>query len=165
MRNVFLALLLFILALWYNAISWQKSCQRREGFDDVATMIKNLQEATNEIGDAKSYDVWLGYVYANSPKVATALNDFKRRVFQPSCKFRPNWDTQLPPGMVRPMGAQKADVANVAYKSYLDCLANNSEGCTLKLNDFRARFMEPGCLFLNPSNTDSYVKDYVAPFS
>lgn len=135
-----------------------------DGQTDVAKMIQNLQEASGALGDDKSYGRWIGYMYKHPEGAAEALNDFKSRVFQPSCRFRQDWDTRLPPGLQRPMAAESADVANIAYKAYLDCLANNSEGCILSLDDARKRFMEPGCNFLNPSDTDSYAAHFKPVF-
>ena len=142
--------------------------RRYEGFQaaqtDVAKMIQNLQEASGALGDDKSYGIWVGYLYKHPESAGDALNDFKARVFQPNCSFRQDWDTKLPPGLQRPMAAENADVANIAYKAYLDCLANNSEGCINSLDDARSRFMEPGCSYLNPSDTNSYAVNYKPVF-
>ncbi len=142
--------------------------RRYEGFQaaqtDVATMIRNLQEASGALGDDKSYGLWVGYLYKHPETAGDALNDFKSRVFQPDCAFRQDWDTKLPDGSTRPMAAESAELANVAYKAYLDCLANNSEGCIMSLDDARERFMQPGCNFLNPSNSDSYAANYKPVF-
>ena len=142
--------------------------RRYEGFQaaqtDVAQMIRNLQEASGKLGDDKSYGLWVGYMYKNPKDATDALNDFKKRVFQPNCAFRQDWDTKLPAGKSRPMAAENAEIANIAYKAYIDCLANNSEGCILSLDDARERFMAPGCNFLNPADTDSYMKDYKPVF-
>lgn len=134
------------------------------GQTDVAKMLQNLQEASGALGDDKSYGLWVGYMYKHPEMAADALNDFKSRVFQPNCTFRQDWDTQLPPGLQRPMAAENAELANIAYKAYLDCLANNSEGCINSLDDARSRFMGPGCNFLNPPDTDSYAVNYKPVF-
>jgi hypothetical protein len=148
-------------------VGWKYIFGSREGFEgqpDVAKMIQNLQEASGALGDDKSYGLWVGYMYKYPEMAADALNDFKSRVFQPNCTFRQDWDTKLPPGLQRPMAAENAELANIAYKAYLDCLANNSEGCIKSLDDARARFMGPGCNYLNPPDTDSYAVNYKPVF-
>ena len=164
------ALILAIVAIVFAVVQVGAKYlyHRYEGFQaaqtDVAKMLQNLQEASGQLGDDKSYGLWVGYMYKNPQGATEALNDFKKRVFQPNCSFRQDWDTNLPPGKSRPMAAENAEIANIAYKAYLDCLANNSEGCVLSLDDARERFMAPGCNFLNPSDTDSYMRDYKPVF-
>jgi hypothetical protein len=161
-----IAILSIVFAILQDGVKY--IYRRYEGFQaaqtDVATMIRNLQEASGALGDDKSYGLWVGYLYKHPETAGDALNDFKSRVFQPDCAFRQDWDTKLPDGSTRPMAAESAELANVAYKAYLDCLANNSEGCIMSLDDARERFMQPGCNFLNPSNTDSYAANYKPVF-
>jgi hypothetical protein len=103
-------------------------------------------------------------MYKDPPTGSRSLNDIKKRMFQPSCKFRQDWSTNLPPGLNRPIPAQTKDLANMAYKNYLDCLARPDGLCIASLADVRARFFEPGCEFLNPSDPSSYSQNFQAIF-
>jgi len=155
---------LFILAMLYN--EYRKRHPLTEGYADaIATMMNNLDAATGKLGDGKSYELWIGYAYQNPDKSALALDDFKARTMTPNCMFRKDWFKTLPAGMERPMAAQNKDLANAAYKTYLDCLSNNSEICITQLDDFRKRFMEPGCNFRAPNDSSLYAKDYRPVFS
>ncbi len=155
---------LFILAMLYN--EYRKRHPLTEGYADaIATMMNNLDAATGKLGDGKSYELWIGYAYQNPDKSALALDDFKARALTPNCMFRKDWFKTLPKGMERPMPAQNKDLANAAYKTYLDCLSNNSMICVKQLDDFRTRFMEPGCNLRAPSDSSLYAKDYRPMFS
>lgn len=164
---------LFILAMLYN--EYRKRHPLYEGYapapseqtnaNAVATMMNNLSAATGKLGDGKSYELWIGYAYQNPDKSALALDDFKARTMMPNCMFRKDWFKTLPTGMQRPMAAQNKDLANAAYKTYLDCLSNNSAVCINQLDDFRTRFMESGCNFRAPSDSSLYAKDYRPMFS
>lgn len=165
---------LFILAMLYNEYRKRRpltegyappSPQTNDTSNDIATMMNNLAAATGKLGDGKSYELWVGYAYQNPDKSAKALDDFKARTMTPNCMFRRDWFKTLPAGMGRPMAAQNKDLANTAYKTYLDCLSNNSEICINQLDDFRKRFMEPGCNFRAPSDSSLYAKDYRPVFS
>ncbi len=136
-----------------------------EGFETMRTMNFRIQEILKSQQAKSAYSQWLGYLYANPSKAASALNDFKRRVFQPTCKFRMHWSTQLPSGKSIPIGAKSADLANVAYASYLNCLAKDDLSCVMMLDDFRSRFMEPGCEYLRPNDRKWYNADIRPVFS
>lgn len=139
---------------------------RREGFQEqgVAEMIRNLNAASGVLGDAKSYDLWVGYLYTHSDSSDKALNDMKRRFFDSSCQFRPDWATNLPPGKQRPIGATSADLANAAYQTFFKCVANQSFGCLEALADARERFMQPGCAYGQPQQIDADEKQYTPVF-
>lgn len=160
---------LFILAMLYN--EYRKRHPLTEGYagqtnsNMIATMLNDLSAATGKLGDGKSYELWIGYAYQNPEKSAIALDDFKARALMPNCMFRQDWFKTLPKGMERPMPAQNKDLANTAYKTYLDCLSNNSAVCINQLDDFRTRFMEPGCNLRVPSDSSLYNKEYRPVFS
>lgn len=147
-------------------VGWKWFTSRREGFQEqgVAEMIRNLNAASGVLGDAKSYDLWVGYLYTHSDSSDMALNDMKRRFFDSSCQFRPDWATNLPPGKQRPMGATSADLANAAYQTFFKCVANQSFGCLEALADARERFMQPGCAYGQPQQIDADAQQYTPVF-
>jgi hypothetical protein len=51
------------------------------------------------------------------------------------------------PNTIRPMPAPNAQLANAAYKTFLDGLAQGNQDCIAKLNEARDRFMESDCGF------------------
>jgi hypothetical protein len=159
-------LIIVILLVIVGFILWRRYKGRYEGFatQDVAEMIRNLNAASGVLGDAKSYDLWLGYLYAHSETSDEALNDMKRRFFDSSCQFRPDWATNLPPGKQRPIGATSADLANAAYQTFFKCVANQSFGCLEALADARERFMQPGCAYGQPQQIDADAKQYTPVF-
>lgn len=159
--KVVAALAVFLAAMMYNLSV--RPATRLEGFDAVADMISNIQKASGQLGASQMYDQWVGYIYANMSSSGAALDDFKRRIFQPSCSFRANWATVLPEGLGRPLGANKADLANTAYKGFLDGLAKGDNDCLAKLDDFKRRFMTDTCSFLNP-DPKTYNANYVPVF-
>lgn len=126
---------------------------------DIQQFIKQIQQASGQLGKEKAYDDWIGWLYTHVETSGKPLDDFKKRVFQPSCKFRRTWATELPPGMVRPFPAKTKELANIAYRTFLTCLAEGNQHCLNQLEDARQRFMEPNCNFLNPRDTSSYAKD------
>ena len=128
-------------------------------FEDLIRRIRGLQDKNN------SYNTWVGYLYKNAPVNSDILNDFKRRVFQPSCKFRRNWSDQLPNGSFIPTPANSKTDATIAYKNYMKCLSEGNNICLQQLNDARNRFMEPGCAFLSPQDSSSYTKDFTVAFN
>lgn len=154
--KLFAAAAFFILVVLYGMYTRPM----KEGFNDIMAILRSLQEATGQLGASKSYDKWVGYVYTHIEDSGDILNDVKSRAFQPTCAFRRDWSTQLPPGFQRPLGAENASLANAAYKSWLDALASGNNATLLQLDDFRKRFMTPSCDFLNPSDLKSYNKNY-----
>ena len=137
---------------------------RREGFVSADDLIRSLQAATGQLDATKSYEQWVGYTYAHIPDSGPVLNDVKARVFQPECQFRRDWSTTLPAGMVRPIGADKPELANAAYKSWLDNLAKGSNDVILQLDDFKKRFLEPSCEFQVVSNPTKFNANYKPVF-
>lgn len=126
-----------------------------EGFDNpFQEIIKKIQAAQNQ---SQAYDQWLGYVYKHAPENSDILNDFKERVFQPSCRFRKDWATVTPKGMNIPIGATTKEFANIAYKNYMGCLQKGTRSCLNQLENARKRLMEPGCQFLH---TKSYSQNF-----
>ena len=63
------------------------------------------------------------------------------------------------------MPASNAQLANAAYKTFLDGLAQGNQDCIAKLNEARERFMESDCEFLVHSSPTTYKKDFQAVFS
>jgi hypothetical protein len=158
------ALVLFCIVLLYVA---SKTTPKSEGFEDIADIqqfIQQIQSASGQLGETKTYDDWIGWLYTHPEGAAKALNDFKMRVFKPECKFRNDWSSNLPAGKLRPNPAKTAQLANIAYRSYLDCLAKRNSNCILLLGDARERFMQPDCDFLNPSDVSSYNRDVTEVF-
>ena len=47
-----------------------------EGFLNVADMMRNLREASGALGQGKSYDQWIGWMYQNPATATKALNEF-----------------------------------------------------------------------------------------
>ncbi len=164
LRNLWkpvLAAVVFLLAMMYNM-----SVRTTEGFQAFNWMdfINQLRRAQGKQEQLSSYDKWIGYLYKYPKDSGKCLNDFKSRAFQSSCEFRMNWDSSLPPGTLRPTAAPNGTEANVAYRAFLDCLAEGNQDCLMKLEEVRKRFMEPGCNFLNPSDAGTYNRNYHAVF-
>ncbi len=156
-NKLVLGVLIFIGILYITGLL-HKSI---EGFQNPwEGLIRRILDAQKK---QKSYDLWIGYLYKNAPQNSGILNDFKSRVFQPQCEFRPYWSEQLPPGMNVPMGAQTATEANIAYKSFMQCVAEGNPLCMNQLNNARVRFMKPGCQF-NIRDRASLTRDYRASF-
>ena len=158
------ALIAFILAMLIND-SIISSRAITEPLTDIKRMIQNLQVAQGQRGQVQAFDSWVGYLYKFPQQSGAPLNDFKKRVFQPSCKFRQNWASVLPRDMIRPMPAPNAQLANAAYKTFLDGLAQGNQECIAKLNEARERFMESECEFLPQRSPTAYNKDFQAVFS
>jgi hypothetical protein len=156
----FAAAAVFILVLLWTMTRKGYS----EGFQSVDDMIKALQKATGQLGATKSYDEWVGYLYTHVEDSGPVLNDVKARAFQPTCQFRRDWFQNLPAGMQRPLGADKPDLANAAYKTWLDSLATTNNDVMMQLDDFRKRFMDSKCEFLNPTDPKSYNANYKPVF-
>ena len=126
-----------------------------EGFGNpFEDFVQKLLAAQNQ---GQAYDQWLGFVYKNAPANSDILNDFKKRVFDPSCSFRRDWATVTPKGMNIPTGAATKELANLAYKNYIKCLQSGASTCLNQLNNARERLMEPGCQLLH---TDSYNQEF-----
>lgn len=159
-----LALVAFIFAMLIND-AYYPSRIITEPLTDVQTMIQRLQKAEGQLGQVQAFDSWVGYLYKFPDQSGIPLNDFKSRVFQPSCKFRANWATVLPKTMVRPMAAANANLANAAYKTFLDGLAQGNQQCIAKLNEARERFMESDCAFLPQASPSAYNKNFQPVFS
>lgn len=159
-----LALIAFLLAMLVNE-SVYSTLPIIEPLTDVQRMLKNLQRAEGQLGQAQAFDSWVGFLYKFPQQSGVPLNNFKQRVFQPSCKFRKNWATVLPPNMNRPMAAANATLANASYKTFLDGLAQGNQECIAKLNEARARFMESDCEFLVHASPRAYNSNFQPVFS
>ena len=159
-----LALIAFCIAMLIND-SVISSRRLTEPLTDIQKMVQNLQVAQGQRGQVQAFDSWVGYLYKHPESSGVPLNDFKQRVFQPTCKFRRNWASVLPRNTVRPMPASNAQLANVAYKTFLDGLAQGNQECIKKLNEARERFMESDCEFLVQSSPNNYKKGFQAVFS
>ena len=138
--------------------------QVKEGFVSIKDLLKNLSMAQNQDTVVNSYNQWVGYIYKHPEVSAKALNDFKSRVFQPNCAFRRDWSNNVSNGLQRLQGSDTSQLANVAYKTFLDCLADGNQKCLEKLADAKVRFMMDGCNFLNPSDIKSYNRNYSPVF-
>jgi hypothetical protein len=125
-------------------------------FEEIFKKIKEMQDQSG------AYDRWIGYVYKNSSTNGNILNDFKSRVFQPTCQFRSDWATKLPKGSNVPTPAQTPDMAMMDYKKYMEALRKGEGNSAKQLYDARDRFMAPGCDFLN--DPVQYTKSYNVPF-
>ncbi len=137
---------------------------------NIQDILKQIQAAQGQIQSASSYDQFVGWLYANPRTAGTALNDLKARAFEPTCKFRYTWATDLPAGLNRPIPPQSKDLANVAYKSWLDCLSTRgwiptaNMICKNQLNDAMKRFMEPGCSLQMNKEPGTYNVNYSPVF-
>jgi hypothetical protein len=125
-------------------------------FEEIIKKIKQMQD---QVG---AYDRWIGYVYKHSSKNGLILNDFKSRVFQPTCKFRSDWATRLPKNKTIPTPADTPELAMMSYKKYLDALSKGKGDSAKQLYDARDRFMAPGCDFLN--DPSRYTKPFNVGF-
>jgi len=125
-------------------------------FEEIIKKIKQMQDQTG------AYDRWIGYVYKHSSKNGLILNDFKSRVFQPTCKFRSDWATRLPKNMNIPTPADTPELAMMSYKKYLDALSKGKGDSAKQLYNARERFMAPGCDFLN--DPSRYTKAFNVGF-
>ena len=124
-------------------------------------VIRQMQQAQQE---GQAYDQWVGYAYKNAPANSELMNDFKSRVFQPSCKFRRFWADELPKGMNIPTPATTSAVATTSYKAYMKCISDGKSVCLNQLENARVRFMEPGCQFLSPTDKSSYSNNFTVAF-
>lgn len=131
-----------------------------EGFSWLRDFFARFQRASGEAQATSSYEQFIGWLYANPYSSGNALNDLKERAFQPTCKFQTDWSTKLPGGLGRPIAPANKDLANVAYKSWIDCLARGDQGCNNQLNDAMKRFMEPGCSFQAGKDPKTYNVNY-----
>lgn len=131
-----------------------------EGFNFFSDFFARFQRASGEAQATSSYDQFVGWLYAKPEMSGNALNDLKARAFQPTCDFKVNWSDALPNGLSRPIAPVNKDLANVAYKSWLDCLARNDQGCVSQLNDAMRRFMNPGCAFQTGKPISTYNANY-----
>jgi len=59
-----------------------------------------------------------------------------------------------------PTPANSVDLANLAYKTYLNCLKSGNPICVNQLGNARARFMENGCQYKirNMKDIDTQVR-------
>lgn len=162
--RVWFALCFFLTSLAYNAYAFRKI----EGFEENPAEIlwKAFSTAIDNQEGANSYNYMIAWIYTHPESSGPALNDLKRRVFQPNCKFRRDWATNPPPGSsVAPVAALDLEVANASYSNFLKCLAKGNQNCIKALDDAKRRFMEPDCGFLNPSDVNSYKANYKAVFA
>jgi hypothetical protein len=166
LTNVLIGGIFFILILLYVEHTRQTS---KEGFTPMVwqqyyEMIRNLQQAQGLLGESKTYDDWVGHLYKNPEDATLVLNDFKSRVFQDSCKFRDDWAYNIPSGMMRPIAPKDATLANTAYRSFMQCVANRNQACIDKLNDARRRFMDSNCGFKNQTDFKAYSRNIPTVF-
>jgi hypothetical protein len=149
--------LIFLANRYYNR-------SNKEDFSQLSDVLTLIQKAKTTEDALTQYNAWVGYMYQNPPQNSVALNDIKKRMFQPSCLFRDDWSTNLPSGKNRPIPASSQNIANMAYKNYLACLSRPDGLCITTLADVRDRFFAPGCDFLNPSDPASYSQNFQTIF-
>jgi len=131
----------------------------KEGFaNPFEEIIRKLREAQQ--GGA-AYEKWVGYLYKN-PANSEILNDYKSRVFQPYCKFRDDWATNLPEGMSIPMPADSKELATIAYKKYFEALSKGEGATGEQLLNSLKRFMTSDCNLLN--DPSQYTRTFTASF-
>lgn len=132
-----------------------------EGFQPSwMNWLNQIRQAEGQLGESKTYDDWVGYLYQNVDNSALCLNDFKSRVFTPGCQFRKDWAYNLPPGMNKPIAASSSALATTAYRSFMKCVAQRKQPCIDKLNDARKRFfIEGSCGFKNQTDYSAYTRD------
>ena len=138
--------------------------QAQEEQKAQATLIQNIQKSVQDKIKAEQdrvdaifqYQQWVGYLFANPTKNGPALNDFKRRVFQPTCTFKRDWSIYNPTTANSFIGVATADEANVAYNKFLLHLSKSNEATIPLLNDAKSRFFTDDCAFLNPDNLSDY---------
>lgn len=126
---------------------------------DIQDFIRQIQMSSGLLQKDSTYDEWIGWLYTHVESSGKPLDDFKKRVFLPSCKFRNDWSTNIPQGLMRPFPPKTKELANMAYRSYLKCLSEGNQACINKLEDARVRFMEPNCRFLHPENPKEYIQN------
>jgi len=153
------AILIVAIAFSIN-YTYYRTTPAYQGFLDFHSFFQRFQTASGQAQATSSYDQFIGWLYANPQTSGNALNDLKARAFQPTCEFRVKWSTDLPRGMGRPIAPVNKDLANVAYKSWLDCLARNDSACVNQLNNAMLRFMEPGCAFQTGKPISTYNANY-----
>jgi hypothetical protein len=160
------AAIFLILLLLYSENRRLQNKRQVESFLSPTDFIQQIQRASGALGIQQSYDSWIGWMYQRPYEYTTtvALNDIKSRLFQPSCKFRGDWMTNLPSGKIIPIAAPNTDMANMSYKQYFTSLAENNQQSLQLVEDIRQRFMEPSCKYLNPSDPKTYSKNMKSVF-
>jgi hypothetical protein len=151
-----LAGLVFLAILLYQAIHIE-GFQDQPQMQDILKLINQIQSASGELGPKRSYEDWVGWLYTHPETSAAPLNDFKSRVFNPNCNFRIDWSENLPNKLTRPMSPDKADLANTAYRAFLQNLVKGDSTSFEMLEDARTRFMEPGCSFKRQPSVTAYT--------
>jgi len=162
--RIWFALSFFLASLAYNAYAFHNT----EGFEEqnpAAALLKAFTNATDNEKSANSFNYIIAWLYTHPESSGPALNDLKRRVFQPNCKFRRDWVTNPPEGSSITPVDLNIELANTSYSEFLKCLARGNQVCLNALDDAKRRFMEPGCGFLNPSDMKSYSANYKAVFT
>jgi hypothetical protein len=157
-----LSVVLVVVAFWINAHYYPARRMATERFQDVAALMNNLTTASKKFGDAKSYPLWLGYLYKNPGDSTKALNDIKQRFFDPTCQFNPDWTKTT---KERPIGATSAQEANEAYKAFTNCVATGEYVCMNQLDDMRVRLFGPNCTFLVQRDETNYTNNLGPVFS
>ena len=157
------AILIVIMAFSIN-YAYYRTTSSQQGFLDFQNFFQRFQRASGQAQATSSYEQFIGWLYANPQTSGNALNDLKARAFQPTCKFRNDWSTSLPGGLGRPIAPANKDLANVAYKSWLDCLARNDSACINQINDAMRRFMAPGCSVQTSKPISTYNANYSPVF-
>jgi hypothetical protein len=155
--NVLAAAIFFVLVMLYN--EHKINTKVVEGFW-IFNWLKRIREAEGELGENKTYENWVGYLYKNVENSALCLNDFKSRVFTDSCQFRDDWAYNLPKGMNRPIGADSSALATTAYRSFMKCVGERKPRCINLLNDARRRFFQDtNCGFKNQTDFSAYTRN------
>lgn len=166
LTNVLIVCIFFAIILLYVEHKRQTSKEAFTpfGWEQYYEMIRRIQQAQGLLGESKSYDDWVGYLYKNVEDSTLALNDFKSRVFLDDCQFREDWAYNIPSGMMKPIPAKDSNLANTAYRAFMQCIANRNQACIDKLNDARRRFMQPSCGFKNQTDFKAYSRNIPTVF-
>ena len=154
--TIFLSIFVFIIAyfayLLYNRYI-------KEYFDDIELPSEDIN-----MDALYQYQLWVGYLFANSSKNGPALDDFKQRAFQPSCKFRGDWYNYNPTSKFSFIPAKTPEEASAAYNNFLGYLSKPDGGATPLLNDAKGRFFTEDCNFLNPEDISDYSANLMPVF-
>jgi len=162
--RIWFALCFFLASLAYNAYAFPS--MKETFMDDATTALwKAFSTAIDNQQATNSYNYIIAWIYTHPEKSGPVLNDLKRRVFQPNCKFRRDWATNPPPGSSITPVYLDLEIANTSYSTFLKDLAKGNQLSLSALNDAKRRFMEPDCEFLAPSDLSSYSANYKAVFT
>jgi hypothetical protein len=158
--KLIIAIILFCIAMGYN--QYRRTIVEHFGDWENYIFLLWYIKYLNYFKHKKSYETWVAWLYAFPGTSGEALNDVKQRFFQPDCKFKRNWLTEVPAGKNIPLVIGDRTNVNREYKAYLDSVVEGNDfDYSLKaIEDMRQRFMEPDCNYLNPADKSVYNQNY-----